>query len=453
MAPLLPAATPVFAAEPLLSREAVTAVGAAALLVLVGLSGFFSSAEIAMFSLARHRIDALVEEGATGAKTARDLTADPHRLLVTILVGNNLVNVAMSSLATGLLGLYLARGEAVLAATFGVTAVVLLFGESAPKSYAVEHAEPWSLRIARPLALSEYVLYPLVAVFDRLTRIVNRATGGRSAIESSYVTRDEIREVIESGEREGVIDADEREMLERILRFRDTIAKEVMSPRLDATAVAASATVDEALATCVESGHERLPVYRRSLDDVVGIATWDSLLRAHRTGDATATVEDHADPVLHVPESKNVAELLEELRERRDEMAIVVDEFGTTEGLVTTEDLVEEIVGEILDDEEESPIEAVDDAAVRVRGEVNVEAVNEALDVDLPEGEEFETVAGFVFNRAGRLVEAGEAFTADDVEFLVESVDHTRIESVRVSKLRESSAASADADPALAEDA
>jgi CBS domain containing-hemolysin-like protein len=446
--------SPALSAGAGLPREAITVAGAAMLVVLVGLSAFFSSAEIALFSLARHRIDALVEDGAAGAETVRELTANPHRLLVTILVGNNLANVAMSSLATGLLGMYFGHGEAVLAATFGVTAVVLLFGESAPKSYAVEHSESWSLRIARPLALSERMLSPLVVVFDRLTRIVNRMTGGRAAIESTYVTRDEIRELIESGEREGVIDAEERRMLQRILRFRDTIAKEVMTPRLDATAIPADGSVAEALATCTESGHERLPVYRRNLDTVVGVVTLDALLQASRTGDAeTTSVTDVTDPIPHVPESKNVAELLEEMRNGRDEMVIVVDEFGTTEGLITTEDLVEEIVGEILDDEEESPIEFVGDNAARVRGEVNVEVVNEALDVALPEGEEFETIAGFVFNRAGRLVEAGEAFTTNNVELRVESIEHTRIKSVRVSTCRESSDTSPDADSVVTENA
>ncbi|RDZ48737.1 DNA-binding protein, partial [Haloferax sp. Atlit-10N] len=146
--------------------------------------------------------------------------------------GNNLVNIAMSSIATGLLALYLSQGQAVAIATFGITAIVLLFGESAPKSYAVEHTESWALRISKPLKAAEKVLLPLILLFDYLTRVVNKITGGRSAIETSYVTREEIQDIIETGEREGVLDEDEREMLQRTLRFNDTIAKEVMTPRL-----------------------------------------------------------------------------------------------------------------------------------------------------------------------------------------------------------------------------
>ena len=183
----------------------VTVIGAVVIVALIGLSAFFSSSEIAMFSLAKHRVDSMVEDGVPGAGTVSRLKSNPHRLLITILVGNNIVNIAMSSIATAIVGIYFDAGTAVLVSTFGITTLVLLFGESAPKSYAVENTESWALRIARPLKYSEYLLLPLVVVFDRLTRIINEVTGGRSAIETSYITRDEIQNLIETGERECVI--------------------------------------------------------------------------------------------------------------------------------------------------------------------------------------------------------------------------------------------------------
>jgi CBS domain containing-hemolysin-like protein len=416
-----------------LSSGVVTAIGVVAILVCIVLSAFFSSSEIAMFSLAKHRLDTLVEEGTPGAKTVAELKQDPHRLLVTILVGNNLVNIAMSSIATGLFALYLTQGQAVVAATFGITALVLLFGESAPKSYAVENTESWALRIGKPLKLAEYVLLPLIVTFDYLTRVVNKVTGGRSAIETSYITRDEIQNMIETGEREGVIEEDEREMLQRIFRFNNTIAKEVMTPRLDMEAVSADADVEEAIQACVQSAHTRLPVYEGSLDNIIGVVNVRDLIRERHYGAAeTADLADLIRPTLHVPESKNVDELLAEMRENRLRMVIVIDEFGTTEGLVTMEDMVEEIVGEILEGGEEEPIEFVDDGILLVNGEVNIDEVNEALDIDLPEGEEFETIAGFIFNRAGRLVEEGEAIDYDGTELRVEEVDNTRIKQARI---------------------
>ncbi|WP_276273499.1 hemolysin family protein [Haloarcula litorea] len=436
--------------------------GIVTILILIVLSAFFSSSEIAMFSLPAHRTEALVDDEVPGARTLKALKADPHRLLVTILVGNNLVNIAMSSIATGLLGYYMSRGQAVLAATFGITAIVLLFGESAPKSYAVENTESWALTIAKPLKVAEKALLPLILLFDYLTRIVNKITGGRSAIETSYVTREEIQDIIETGEREGVLDEEEREMLQRTLRFNDTIAKEVMTPRLDMTAVAKSSSVREALETCIQSGHARLPVYEGSLDNVIGVVHIRDLVRDLNYGEAIPediTLEDLIEPTLHVPESKNVDDLLTEMRKERMHMVIVIDEFGTTEGLVTMEDLTEEIVGEILEGEEEEPIERIDDETVSVKGEVNIEEVNEVLDLDLPEGEEFETIAGFIFNRAGRLVEEGETITFDGVEIRVEQVENTRIMKARVVRLDEdgddgepeTAAADADAEEAQPE--
>ncbi|MEF8771622.1 MAG: hemolysin family protein [Halodesulfurarchaeum sp.] len=417
------------------SPTAWTVFGVAVILLLVALSGFFSSSEIAMFSLARHRIDALYEEGISNSAVVKELKSDPHRLLVTILVGNNLVNIAMSSIATALLGYYLTQGQAVFAATFGITALVLLFGEIAPKSYAVEHTESWALQVSRPLAWTERLLYPLVVVFDQLSRVVIGFTGGHAAIETSYVTRDEIQNLIKTGEREGVIEADEREMFQRIFRFNNTIAKEVMTPRLDVTAVDADDSIETAIQTCTQSGHERVPVYESDLDTVIGVVRLRDLVREHLYSEnGEATLRDLIEPTLHVPESKNVDDLLQEMQEERVGMVIVIDEFGTTEGLITTEDIIEEIVGEILEGEEERPVDRVDDRTVLVRGEVNIEEVNGALDIELPEGEEFETIAGFIFNRAGRLVEEGEVFTYENIELRAETVEDTRIMKARVTK-------------------
>jgi CBS domain containing-hemolysin-like protein len=429
----LAAQTPVQTAA--LSDLNIIVGGSLAILVLLGLSAFFSSSEIAMFSLARHRVDSLVEEGVPGAELVAALKADPHRLLVTILVGNNIVNIAMSSIATGVLFvLELSPAESTVVATFGITTLVLLFGESAPKSYAVENTESWSLRIARPLKFSEYALYPLVVVFDYLTRVINQVTGGRSAIETSYVTRDEIQNLIQTGEREGVIEEDEREMLDRIFRFNNTIAKEVMTPRLDMTAVSKDATIEEAIETCIQSDHERVPVYDGNLDNVIGIATLREMVRIADYGEGDVDLEDLVDETLHVPESKSVDDLLREMQKGRMQMVIVIDEFGTTEGLITLEDMVEEIVGDILAEDEEEPFEMQADGAAVVRGEVNVDEVNDVLGLDLPEGEEFETLAGFIFNRAGRLVEEGETIDYEDVTIRIEEVDNTRIMKARIER-------------------
>ncbi|MFP4590795.1 MAG: hemolysin family protein [Halobacteriales archaeon] len=423
-------------ALPVLGRAEITALGLVAILVLLGLSAFFSSSEIAMFNLPRHRLESLVSSGRPQAATVQRLKSDPHRLLVTILVGNNVVNVAMSSLATAVLALWVSSAASVAIATFGITAVVLLFGESAPKSYAVEHTESWALRTARPLVLTERLLLPLILTFDYLTRLVNRIIGGQATLESTYVTRSDIQDLIRTGEREGVIEEEEQEMLQRIFRFNNTIAKEVMTPRLDMTAVPIEADLLEVLEVSVQSGHARVPVYEGSLDNVVGVVHIRDVVRDYFFSEADPEdlcLADLIEPTLHVPESKNVHELLSEMRERRLHMVIVIDEFGTTEGLITMEDMVEEIVGEILEGEEDVPIRQMSETEAIFQGEVNIDEVNETLGIDLPEGEEFETIAGFIFNRAGRLVDEGEVIEFDGVELRVERVENTRIMKVRVS--------------------
>ena len=414
------------------SETGITILGSGAIIVLIALSAFFSSSEIAMFSLAKHRVEAMVEEGEPRAETIDQLKSNPHRLLVTILVGNNIVNIAMSSIATALVSLYFDPGAAVLVSTFGITTLVLLFGESAPKSYAVENTESWALQIAKPLKYSEYLLLPLVIVFDYLTRVINQVTGGQSAIESSYVTRDEIQNLIQTGEREGVIDEEEREMLDRIFRFNQTIVKEVMTPRLDMTGISKDASIDEAIETCIHSDHERIPVYDGNLDNIIGIATVRDLVREKNYVEGSADLSNVVQPTLHVPESKNVDELLTEIQDNRLQMVIVIDEFGTTEGLITLEDMVEEIVGDILEDDEEEAFEPVSDDEMLVRGEVNIDEVNEELELNLPEGEEFETLAGFIFNRVGRLVEEGEEIAVDGARIRIEQVDNTRIMKARI---------------------
>ena len=436
---------------PALSKTAITGLGITAIVLLIGLSAFFSSSEIAFFSLPQHRIESMVEEGIPNAETVKALKEDPHRLLVTILVGNNIVNIAMSSIATALFGIYLSQGQAVVAATFGITAVVLLFGESAPKSYAVENTESWALQIARALKLSEYLLFPLIIVFDKLTRIVNKAMGSSSAIESPYVTRDEIKDIIETGEREGVIDEEEREMLERIFTFNNTIAKEVMTPRLDVTAVSQEATIEEAIEACIGHDHVRVPVYDGNLDNIIGVVNVRDLVREHQYSEGKNDLTDIVQPTLHVPESKNVDDLLAEMQENRLQMVVVLDEFGTTEGIITLEDMVEEIVGDILESDESEPFTRIDEQTTVVRGEVNIHEVNEVLDIDLPEGEEFETLAGFVFNRAGRLVEEGETFEYDGVVIEIEEVDSTRILKAQLTVTEEYPKTERDNEPELTE--
>jgi putative hemolysin len=441
---------PVLGAE--LGQTQVTAIGIVLILMLLMGSGFFSSSEIALFSITPHKIDAMIDENKRGAKVVKSLKEDPHRLLVTILVGNNMVNITMSSISTTIVGFYFDAGTAVIVSSFGITSMVLLFGESAPKSYAVENTESWARTVARPLKFVGKLLWPLITLFYYLTSVINRITGSGSSIESPYVTREEIRNMIKTGEREGILDEEERQMLQRALRFTNANAKEVMTPRLDMAAISTDATVEEAIRTCIRTGHARLPAHDGSLDNVVGIFDVRDLDESDYDRFDEMSVGDVVSPTLHVPESKNVDDLLTEMREKRLHMVIVIDEFGATEGLITMEDMTEEVVGEILVGDEDHPVEFVDADTLLVDGAVNIEDVNDALDIVLPEGEEFETIAGFLFNRAGRLVETGEEFVYENVTLRAEKVDDTRIQKVQVTVDREDLEESDETPPVGTED-
>src|SRR6056297_2940694 len=435
-----------------LGQTEITALGILMILMLLVGSGFFSSSEIALFSLPTYQIDAMVEEGKLGAQAVKSLKEDPHRLLVTILVGNNMVNITMSSISTTIVGFYFDASTAVLVSSFGITSMVLLFGGIAPKSYAVENTDSWARTVAPLLKIFGKVAWPLITLFYYLTSAVNKITGGSSSIESTYVTRDEIRNMIKTGEREGILDEEERQMLQRTLRFTNATAKEVMTPRLDMEAISKDATAEEAIEECIQSGHARLPAYEGSLDNVTGVFDIRDLDDSTYGASADLKVKDVVTPTLHVPESKNVDELLSEMRENRMHMVMVIDEFGATEGLITMEDVLEEIVGEILVGDEEHPIEFVDDNEILVQGEVNIHEVNEALNIDLPEGEEFETIAGFIFNLAGRLVEQDEVFDYENVKLRAEKLEETRIKEVRVTVERDTVESAEDEVPATEEE-
>ncbi|WP_248299351.1 hemolysin family protein [Halorhabdus amylolytica] len=414
-----------------MSRGTITGIGILAVVILVLFSAFFASSEIAIFSLADHRIATLVEDGVAGAKTLSTLKSDPRRLLVTILVGNNVANIGMSAITTGLLGLYFDPGQSVLIATFGVTSIVLLFGESAPKSYGVEHSESWALRIARPLRYTQQLMYPLVAVFDVLTDAINGLMGNERDLERAYVTRSEVREVITAGQRAGVFTEAEHRMLQRLLRFHNRIVRETMVRRPDVVAVEVDTDIETAIETCLENERNELPVYEGVLDTVVGTVHVRDLTEARFRGDDPSLRSVTRDPYV-VPETKDVDELLTELREQRRRMAVVVDEYGTTSGIVTIEDIVEEIIGEVLAEREAPPIRWLDDDTAIVRGELNVHEANEALGTNFPEDGTFETIAGLIMDQTGRLVDEGDRATYDGIDLTAETMANNRLLEVRV---------------------
>jgi len=405
------------------------------LLFLLLVSAVLSAAETALLAANRLRLQQLDEAGDRRARIVRRLLEDPGRLLTTLLVGDNIVNVAATVLATSVLIAVFGWQRGVLYAISGVVVVLLVIGEIVPKTVAVRYADRLSLWLARPLTAIIAVLSPLLRLLSALGSIVVRPLGGRVNLASPLVTEEEIRELVKVGEEEGVIQEDEREMIHSIFEFGDTVAREVMVPRIDMVCVPDTDTVAAALRLIRTEQHSRLPVYHGTIDQIVGIVHVKDLITVLQDGREGAPVTEAARPAYFIPESKPLDSLLRELRRRKTQMAIVVDEYGGTAGLVTSEDLLEEIVGPILDeyDVEEKLLEVVNESVAVVDGRVSLGEVNETLKLDLPVGE-VDTIGGFIYSLLGHVPAQGESVTYDGIELFVERLEGHRVARVRLTK-------------------
>ncbi|MDZ7687395.1 MAG: hemolysin family protein [Halobacteriales archaeon] len=323
--------------------EPFIAIAVVGVFLLVGVSAFFSSSETAIFTLEKHKLETLVGSGDRRAETLRRLKSNPHRLLVTVLVGNNVANIAAASLATAVLVSFLPPGEAVAVSTVFTSVFVLTFGEIAPKSYAVGHTESWSLRVSRPLAVAQTLLRPLVILFETINSVINRVTGGDPHIEK-YVTREDIETLIAVGEREGAIDAHEGDILGRVFDLEDVTA-DSLAVGLDVTPyVETDASLDDVISVCAAENVSRLPVVEKG--EVVGTVELRDALRVSEEGGA---LSDAVVEPLRVNGTMPIDDLLLKMRSNRVRLAVVEDTDGEVLGVVTIEEAVEEIVGEIRD--------------------------------------------------------------------------------------------------------
>lgn len=416
--------------------DVLTTLEIIALLVLLFMSAFFSGSEIALFSSSRIRIRKLVEEGNKNAQVAKELLEHPNRLLATILVGNNVVNISATALATSLAITFF--GSTGLGIATGVmTFLILVFGEITPKGFAAKNAVALALIVARPMQMLVNLLFPLVKLLTKLTNFMIKSLGGEPKEVSPFITEEEIKMLVEVGEEEGVIQKEEKEMIHGIFEFGDKLAREVMIPRIDMDAIAVSSTLEEALKATLKTRHSRLPVYEGSIDNVIGMLHFKDLLHL-KERKYEGTIREIVRPVHYVPENKRLDELLKEFQETKMHMAVVVDEYGGTAGLVTLEDILEEIVGEILDEYDaiETNIQVLDERTALVEAKTSVGEVNEALNINLPE-EDFETLGGLVFNKLGRIPSVGDKMRIKNITIAVEKMRGRRISKLKIRKPRQ----------------
>jgi gliding motility-associated protein GldE len=406
------------------------------LVLLILLSGFFSGSETALVSLNRIKLKKLAEDGDKRALIIEGLLKHPNRLLATILVGNNLVNISAAAIATSLaIDFFGSKGVGI--ATGVMTLLILLFGEVTPKGFAIRNAENISLSIAHPMEFLVKALYPVVRILTAMTKPVIRRFGGEFRF-SPYVTEDEIKMLVDVGEKEGVIEKDEKELIHGVFEFSDTNAVEVMVPRIDMKCLNINESIDDAVKFIRKTGHSRIPVYEKNIDNIVGILYSKDIFGRSKGERAGISLRSLLRPAYFIPETKKLDDVLREMQARRTQMAIVVDEYGGTEGLVTMEDVLEELVGEILDeyDTEESMVRIIDDYTAMVDAKTSIDDLNEAMDIHLPE-EEFETVGGLIFNTLGKIPKAGDKVRINSTTMIVEKMRGRRISKVKVLKKRE----------------
>ncbi len=380
-------------------------------LICLLLSGFFSSSEVALISITRAKVRALLSQGKKGAKALDTLKRSTDTLLITILIGNNVVNVAAASLATAIaIDIY---GDIGIGIATGVTVILMLvFGEIGPKMYASRHVETLALRVALPIHYLSKALYPVLWVSDR----IKRQFAFRPGVTEPVVTEEEIKEWIDVGEEEGTIEEEERDMLYSVLRFGDTTVREVMTPRVDVVMIEDTATLENALPIFNDTGFSRIPVYHEHIDNVVGLLNIKDIFAAVFRQQMSATIKDLMYEPYFVPESKKIDELLKELQVKKQHMAVVLDEYGSFAGIVTVEDMLEELVGEIMDefDEEEPEVQQIEEGVYLVDARAWVEHLNEDLDLDLPLMDSYESIGGLVIDRLGHIPRRGEVVKIEE---------------------------------------
>jgi putative hemolysin len=402
-------------------------------IVFLGLSALFFAGEFAFFSVS---VDELEKNGDRRSGLVLRMLSNPNELMISLLLSSSLCSVLAALFALRFTWLFWPEGAAKFAAsavclvTVGLMIAVLV--RLLPRAYVAQDPEAAAKRLAKPLFALFVPIYPIVKSVALLTQKVFLA--GSHAREL-LLKAGQLRAIARAGEEGNTEERDEKEMINAIFDMRDTIVREIMVPRIDMVCTEAATTVGETIRVIVEGAHSRIPVYNKTIDDISGILHARDLFKYVQEGGLDAGINGLLREAYFVPESKKVRDLLKELRRRKTHMAIVVDEFGGVVGLVTLEDVLEEIVGEIYDEYEEELelVHVVDDDDVRVDGKVRIDELNDTLKTTMTEEEDYDTLAGYLYNLLGKVPSEGDEYEADGLRFRIEKVTGQRIERVLIS--------------------
>ncbi len=400
------------------------------IILLICCSALFSASETALISLNRIRMRQMEEDGVKGAGRVLKLTENTQKLLSSILVGNNIVNILASSIATSVA--VMLSGNGVLIATIAMTLLILIFGEVMPKTYATKNPENVSLKVSGIISVVVIICTPLVWVLNGLTSLFLKAIG-KTDEDKPSITEAELKLLLNVSTEEGVLEANEQEMLSRVFDFGDQKAKDVMTPRTDLYAIELEADYNSVVELFKNERFSRIPVYGEDIDDIVGILHFKDI--AFIDPDKFS-IADYMHEPFFTYESKRVVELFSQMRTEIIPMAVVLDEYGGTSGILTMEDMIEEVMGEIADEfgEDIEDIRKLKDNVFIVEGVAKIDDVNEMLGTRL-ESEDFDTIGGYVTGILGRFPDTGEIVNQDSLKFIITEADKNRIVRLKIVKI------------------
>lgn len=407
-----------------------------ALAVLIGLSGFFSGLEVALVGVRKSTVVQLFNEGVKGSKALHKLKNNPSWMMSSVNLGNNLVNVGGSALATSV-AIRLFGNEGLGIAVGVMTFLILIFGEITPKTYCNANSTKIALRYAPILLGFSYVFYPVVKFFEIVTKGVVKLTG--SSYTPPPITEEEIKGVIDQGMQEKAIEKEEMELVHGALKFDDTVIRSVMTPRTKMFSLNSKMLLFEALPQINQSGHSRIPIYGDTSDDIVGIIHVRDVLKELEKDNKMASLEQIARKPIFTSQEKMVSALLKEMKGRKTHMAIVVDEHGGVEGIVTLEDLLEEIVGEIEDETDKTKpteYERIDQDTIVTKGDIEIDTINRIFHTEIPDGDDYATLSGLLHERLQDIPQEGDKIEVDELRIVVEKVSKNIPKKIRIERIR-----------------
>ncbi len=402
------------------------------LLTALFLAAMSAAAETALTSVNRIRLRNRAEEGDARAKRILRVLEQPQTFLSTILIISN-VSVIIASTVSTILALDLFTDYGEIISTIVLSLIVLIFCEITPKTAAVQAPETWARALIGPVENVSRALGPVVSLLTFITGGIVRLFGGQTVRHGPFLTEEELRMLVEVGEEEGVLEEEEREMIHNVFELADTSVREVMVPRIDMVTIEADASVDEAIGLIIQGGQSRIPVFDDTIDNIIGVLYAKDLLRVWATGARPKEVRSLVRPAYFVPESKRLDDLLHELQQQRVHMAIVLDEYGSVAGLVTIEDLVEEIIGDILDeyDKEEKLFERISDNEFIVDAKLSLDELNEELETNLT-SEDYDTLGGFIYAQLDKIPTIGDTVHYDGLTLTILGTKGRRITKVKI---------------------